>query len=84
MYVICEQRPRANTTDTVLFAVSDDYEIAQEYLLSIFDETIEREIKWANDELNMYDQEIDMDSLVKWCIKRMEPYQIIYVPYLKG
>lgn len=84
MYILYKLQPRANTTDTVLFAVADDPELLEEYLLSIFDEMIEREIKWANTECNLYDEEIDMDNLIKWCINRMKEYEIIYVPYLKG
>lgn len=84
MYILYKLQPRANTTDTVLFAVADDYELLEEYLLSIFDEMVEREIKWANTECNLYDEEIDMDNLIKWCINRMKEYKIIYVPYLKG
>ena len=84
MYILYKLQPRANTTDTVLFAVADDYELLEEYLLSIFDEMVEREIKWANTAYNMYDEEIDMDNLIKWCINRMKGYEIIYIPYLKG
>lgn len=84
MYILYKLQPRANTTDTVLFAVADNPELLEEYLLSIFDEMVEREIKWANTECNLYDEDIDMGNLIKWCIKRMDEYQIIYVPYLKG
>lgn len=84
MYILYKLQPRANTTDTVLYAISESYEALQEYMLSMFDELVDREIEWAETELNLHDEQINMDNLIKWCINRMKEYEIIFVPYLKG
>ena len=84
MYILYKLQPRANTTDTVLYAISECYEALQKYMLSMFDELVDREIEWAETECNLHDEQIDMGNLIKWCINRMKEYEIIFVPYLKG
>lgn len=84
MYILYKLQPRANTTDTVLYAISESYEALQEYMLSMFDELVDREVEWAETECNLHDEQIDMGNLIKWCINRMKEYEIIFVPYLKG
>lgn len=85
MYILYELRNRAETTDTLLYCASKDYEDLQEILLSMFDEMVSKETEWAKREVYQSDDEnlIDFDSLHKWCIERMRPYEIIWIPYLE-
>lgn len=43
MFVLCQLKNRAETTDTLIFLVSDNLNTVQEYLLSIYDEIIQYE-----------------------------------------
>ena len=41
MYILTRLKPRANTTDTILYYAASDKSILEELLLSIYDEYIE-------------------------------------------
>ena len=79
MYVLIKQENRAETTDTILILASNDYEILEEIMLSLFDELLAHEMEWAKRE--EYDNE---RAVLEWCISRMNCYQIIRVMYLEG
>lgn len=79
MYVLCKTEKRAETTDTLLFYVSDTRIPLEEIILSLYNELEEKELAWLEREPN---DDIQYDSLRQWCRERMECYQIIEVPYL--
>ena len=77
MYILVKQEPRAETIDTLLLFASPKREILEEIILSLFDELYEHELEWAHRE-----DYHKFDDLLKWCIQRMECYQIVEVPFL--
>ena len=83
MYILYKTEKHAETTDTLLFYAAENREILEEVMLSLFDELVEKEIEWATRECNMNEGDINIYSLMKWCIDRMEPYNIVWVPELK-
>jgi len=78
MYILVKQEPRAETVDTILFYASNSHEALEEILLSLFDELYEHELAWADRE--GYE---NINSLLSWCINRMECYKIINIAYLE-
>ena len=83
MYILYKLENRAETTDTVLFFAANERESLEEVMLSLFDELVEKEMEWAARECNMSEEDINLHSLVKWCIDRMKSYNIIWIPELK-
>lgn len=79
MYVLCKTEKRAETTDTLLFYVSDTRAPLEEIILSLYNELEEKELTWLEREPN---DDIQYNSLRQWCRERMKCYQIIEVPYL--
>ena len=77
MYVLAKLNPRAETTDTLLLFASNSRGLLEEIVLSAFDEIYDAEMKWAHKE-----DYHNLDSILKWCIKRMEVFQIVEVPFL--
>lgn len=84
MYLLYRLQPRAETTDTVLLAVSNSYEVLQEYLLDEYNALVDYEVKQMEQEAIFHDEKIDMKNLRKWCIDRMKIYDIAWVPYMEG
>lgn len=80
MYVLVKQEPRAATTDTILYYVSESHEALEEILLSIFDALYEHEMKVAKRE---YEEGYNYRNILTWCIHRMNCYKIINVAYLE-
>ena len=78
MYVLVKQEPRAETTDTLIFYVSDSKEALEEIVLSLFDELSDKDLAWA--ERQRY---TDLDGILKWCISKMKRYKILEVPFLE-
>jgi hypothetical protein len=83
MYILYKLQPRAETTDTLLLFTAKNRNSLEEILLSIYDELVDKEIEWAETELYMREETIDMDSLRKWCSDRMQSYGIVWVPELE-
>ena len=78
MYVLAKLKPRAETTDTLLLFTSNSEVALEEILLSIFDNIYDKEMEWA-----IREEYHKTDDILKWCIKRMEVYQIVRVPFLE-
>lgn len=78
MYVLVKQERRAETTDTLIFYVSDSKEALEEIVLSLFDELYEKDLAWADRE-----GYTDLDGILKWCIDKMKRYKILEVPFLE-
>lgn len=78
MYVLVKQEPRAETTDTLIFYVSDSKEALEEIVLSLFDELYEKDLAWADRE-----DYTDLEGIRKWCIDKMKRYKILEVPFLE-
>lgn len=83
MYLLFKYQPRAEITDTLLYAVSNSHAALEEYLLSMYDALVDREIEWAKSECNLTDETIDIDNLRKWCIERLRSFDIVWVPYFE-
>lgn len=81
MYVLCELKPRAETTDTVLHCASNDRRLLEEILLSMYDEIYEKELEWHDRE--NFESPLDYASLKKWCMHRLSNYKIIKMPYME-
>lgn len=80
MYLVYQLKPRAETTDTIIYFATKEYEAAQELLLSIYDAMVEGEIEWAHTQWNLTDEIINLETLRWWCIQRMKEYDIMWVP----
>lgn len=78
MYVLVKQEPRAETTDTLIFYVSDSKEALEEIVLSLFDELYEKDLAWADRE-----GYTDLEGIRKWGIDKMKRYKILEVPFLE-
>ena len=83
MYILYKLQPRAETIDTILLYSAKDRNSLEEILLSIYDELVNKEMKWAETELYMNEETIDINSLRKWCSNRMQSYGIVWVPELE-
>ena len=83
MYILYKLQPRAETTDTILLFAAKDRSSLEEILLSIYDELIDKEMKWAETELYMNEETINIDSLREWCSNRLKSYGIVWVPGLE-
>lgn len=83
MYILYKLQPRAETTDTILLFAAKDRNSLEEILLSIYDELIDKEMKWAETELYMNEETINIDSLREWCGNRLKSYGIVWVPELE-
>ena len=83
MYILYKLQPRAETTDTILLFAAKERNSLEEILLSIYDELIEKEMKWAETELYMNEETINIDSLREWCSNRLKSYDIVWVPELE-
>lgn len=83
MYILYKLQPRAETTDTILLFAAKDRNSLEEILLSIYDEFIDKEMKWAEKELYMNEETINIDSLREWCNNRLKSYGIVWVPELE-
>ena len=83
MYILYKLQPRAETTDTILLFAAKDRNSLEEILLSIYDELIDKEMKWAETELYMNEETINIDSLREWCSSRLKSYGIVWVPELE-
>lgn len=83
MYILYKLQPRANTTDTILLFAAKERSSLEEIILSLYNELVDKEIEWAETELYMREETIDMDSLRKWCSDRMRSYDIVWVPELE-
>lgn len=77
MYILYKLQPRAETTDTILLFAAKDRNSLEEILLSIYDELIDKEMKWAETELYMNEETINIDSLREWCSNRLKSYGIV-------
>lgn len=78
MYVLVKQGPRAETTDTLIFYVSDSKEALEEIVLSLFDDLYEKDLAWADRE-----GYTDLEGIRKWCMNKMKRYKILEVPFLE-
>lgn len=74
MYVLTKLEKRAETTDTIIYFVSDSHEILEEILLSLYDEIIEDKKKYPN---------IPDEVLTQRIHEYMSCFNIVKVPYLK-
>lgn len=83
MYILYKLQPRAETTDTILLFAAKDRNSLEEILLSIYDELIDKEMKWAETELYMNEETVNIDSLREWCSNRLKSYGIVWVPKLE-
>ena len=83
MYILYKLQPRAETTDTILLFAAKDRNSLEEILLSIYDELIDKEMKWAETELYMNEETVNINSLREWCSKRLKSYGIVWVPELE-
>ncbi len=83
MYILYKLEKRAETTDTILFLVSNDRSTLEEILLSLYNDLIDAEIKYFEKECFMTEENLDMEKLEDWCRLRMRDYDIIYVPYIE-
>ena len=83
MYILYKLQPRAETTDTILLFAAKDRNSLEEILLSIYDELIDKEMKWAETELYMNEETININSLREWCSNRLKSYRIVWVPELE-
>ena len=83
MYILYKLQPRAETTDTILLFAAKNRNSLEEILLSIYDELIDKEMKWAETELYMNEETINIDSLREWCSNRLKSYDIVWVPELE-
>ena len=83
MYILYKLQPRAETTDTILLFAAKNRNSLEEILLSIYDELIDKEMKWAETELYMNEETINIDSLREWCSNRLKSYSIVWVPELE-
>lgn len=82
MYILYKLEKRAETTDTLLFFVAKERSTLEEIILSLYNEILEREVKWAMNECALTDETINMENLEYWCRMRMKDYDIAYVPYI--
>lgn len=83
MYILYKLQPRAETTDTILLFAAKDRNSLEEILLSIYDELIDKEMKWAETELYMNEETININSLREWCSNRLKSYDIVWIPELE-
>ena len=83
MYILYKLQPRTETTDTILLFAAKNRNSLEEILLSIYDELIDKEMKWAETELYMNEETINIDSLREWCSNRLKSYGIVWVPELE-
>ena len=83
MYILYKLQPRAETTDTILLFSAKNRNSLEEILLSMYDELVDKEMKWAETELYMNEETIDIDNLRKWCSNRLKLYGILWVPELE-
>lgn len=74
MYVLTKLEKRAETTDTIIYFVSDSHEILEEVLLSLYDEIIEDKKNYPN---------IPDEVLTQRIHAYMSRFNIVKVPYLK-
>lgn len=75
MYVLTKLEKRAETTDTIIYFVSDSHEILEEVLLSLYDEIIEDKKNYPN---------IPDEILIQRIHEYMSRFNIVKVPYLKN
>ena len=75
MYVLTKLEKRAETTDTIIYFVSDNHEILEEVLLSLYDEIIEDKKNYPN---------IPDEVLTQRIHEYMSRFNIVKVPYLKN
>lgn len=75
MYVLTKLEKRAETTDTIIYFVSDSHEILEEVLLSLYDEIIEDRKNYPN---------IPDKVLTQRIHEYMSRFNIVKVPYLKN
>lgn len=75
MYVLTKLEKRAETTDTIIYFVSDSHEILEEVLLSLYDEIIEDKKNYPN---------IPDEVLTQRIHTYMSRFNIVKVPYLKN
>ena len=73
-YVLTKFEKRAETTDTIIYFVSDSHEILEEVLLSLYDEIIEDKKNYPN---------ISEEILTQRIHEYMSCFNIVKVPYLK-
>jgi hypothetical protein len=78
MYLLYRLQPRAETTDTLIFYVSDSKEALEEIVLSLFEELYEKDLAWADRE-----GYTDLEGIRKWCIDKMKRYKILEVPFME-
>ena len=74
MYVLTKLEKRAETTDTIIYFVSDSHEVLEEVLLSLYDEIIEDRKNYSN---------IPDEVLTQRIHEYMNCFSIVKVPYLK-
>jgi len=75
MYVLIKLEKRAETTDTIIYFVSDSHEVLEEVLLSLYDEIIEDRKNYSN---------IPDEVLTQRIHEYMSLFNIVKVPYLKN
>lgn len=75
MYVLTKLEKRAETTDTIIYFVSDSHEVLEEVLLSLYDEIIEDRKNYPN---------IPDEVLTQRIYEYMNCFNIVKVPYLKN
>lgn len=77
MYVLVRLEKRAETTDTILYYISDLRSDLEEMLLSIYEEVLEvREIYNAE----FSETPVNMKTVMKY----MDTFHILEVPYIGG
>ena len=74
MYVLTKLEKRAETTDTIIYFVSDSHEILEEVLLSLYNKIIEDKKNYPN---------IPDEVLTQRIHEYMSRFNIVKVPYLK-
>ena len=47
------------------------------------DELIDKEMKWAETELYMNEETVNINSLREWCSNRLKSYGIVWIPELE-
>ena len=75
MYVLTKLEKRAETTDTIIYFVSDSHEVLEEVLLSLYDEIIEDKKNYPN---------IPDEVLTQRIHEYMSRFNIVKVTYLKN
>ena len=75
MYVLTKLEKRAETTDTIIYFVSDSHEVLEEVLLSLYDEIIEDKKNYPS---------IPDEVLTQRIHNYMSRFNIVKVPYLKN